>query len=347
MYSPTGVPLGPVFPARALGVAWQEGTISGASFSVPKTATLPVYDRDFLGDLNRFEWHCSVFPVAWTGVVLDQEADATDHKVTCVGSEWLYTGRLTDEWDQMIGYPGELIAMLHQRAVGRQPVGIVPGLMERGGAEYYALFENKYISDALAEVASYEGGTWWVEKRSHAHADLPRLRYAQKRGRDLSGSVLLCGEVVDVPGYKRSAAAMATAILALGIEIQGLGRLREYLPDPAGVRKYGLRERLVENSAWDTIEVLHSAAVLGLQSSREPARTPALNIDNRGGAFGSFWLGDTVRVILPTVQPGGLDAKVRVTGIQYDGDAGKLGLTCMLVEETRALAYARTVGVLS
>jgi hypothetical protein len=104
-------------------------------------------------------------------------------------------------------------------------------------------------------------------------------------------------------------------------------RLYLYLVDKPSRQLYGLREARIEYPDIIDPVLLNEAGLRKLYVLSKPLRTFGLNIDDRAGVWGTFWLGDTVRALMTRVGFAGLDARALVTGIQYNSDSEKLGLT--------------------
>ena len=331
VFKPDGTPVGTVWPVKGVNMAWVENGPAGATFTTPKTGMR--WDDLYMGELNRVEIHHENLPYVWTGVILQPVPNGPDVNVACMSLEWLFTKRFTEEWFQSIGTGGVIARDLYNQAIrtGRLDAGL--GALDTGGTEYYQLYELKRVSEALSELATLVGGQWWIEKRGHTHVEQAVFRFARKRGRDLSGSVLLSSEIVDTPDYQRTAEPMATALYVLG---GGIGsslseRIWFYRPNKDAKRRYNLLEEVVEYPDVIDLALLDKLTNTELERRGKPTKTLGLNIDNRRDTWGRFWMGDTVRAFLSGVEKAGLDALVKIRGIQVDVDNEKMGLVVDIV----------------
>lgn len=324
-------PIGIIYPVKALALSWAMNEITPGTFSLPADSLR--WTDVYLRHLHRVEFHHPSLPT-WLGVVLEPSSAWPDGQVACSSAEWLYTKRLTEDYlATPAGYTGgDIVQMLHEQAIRRQPLGILCGEVDRGGAPYFQEFQAQKVWEAIASLCSMTGGRAWVEKQGHEHRDPWLLRYARNTGEDRRGEVLLCGQITDRPNEKSSATGIATAVYAIGAA-SGSGdgsiedRIRIYRPHKPSIDIYGLLEERVEFPDVIDPSLLEEAAARKLEVLSRPLRTFGLNIDNRDEVWGTFWLGDTVRAMMTQVGFRGLDKNVRVTGIQYNSDPDKLGLT--------------------
>lgn len=329
-YTPSRKPIGVVSPVADVNAAWQLGEFGALTFKIPRNSLR--WNPHYMRHLNRIEYHDSRLPVAWVGLIVAHEPAGADVKITCISAEWLYTKRFTErEAFDTYGTAQELAIYLHGQASRQRPLGIVPGTMEMGGDIYNVTFELTNCGDGLKSLSDMSGGYHWVEKTGRAHLDPWLLRWALGRGVDRTADVLLCSEIVDDPQFKSSADQMQTAVHALGVEEDG-ERLYLYRRSKPAIEVYDLLEGKLDLPDVETIELLQNAAEGKLRADKLPANAAGLNIDNRRGMWGRFWLGDTVRTILPTASYAGLDTAVQVHAIQVDAAAGKMGLAVEVLD---------------
>jgi hypothetical protein len=325
-------PVGTIYPAHGISVAFMRNGAAPATFLTPKTGLR--YSEAYLRAYNRVEYHDGALPQVWTGVILDHEFQDADVAVSCMSSEHLFSTRYTDLFWANNGdqTAGQIAQSLWEQAVKFERMGVACGALDRSGPTYYAEYSLKPVSEALSELAERSGGDWWVEKTSHRHIDLPALRWSNRRGSDKSGAVAVSGEVVDLPAYKKSGSQLATFAHVVG---GGSGPeiwQRLYLPveDKTAKQVYGRIETKLEFSDIVEIDLLEQAGRLELHHRSKLLRTLGCNIDNRRNMWGQFWLGDTIRATLSGVDFAGFDGAVTVQGVQGDVDGAKLGLVVEL-----------------
>lgn len=324
-------PIGIIHPVKAVSLSWALNEITPGTFALPADSVR--WSDVYLRHLHRVEFHHPKLPT-WLGVVLEPASAWPDGQVQCSSAEWLYTKRFTDKLFMGSGTEtaGELVQMIHEQAIKRQPLGIICGEIDRSGAAYYVEYQLEKAWDAITKICEMTGGAAWVEKIGHSHVDPWLLRYARTVGQDRRGEVLLCGQIVDRPDEKSSAAGMATALHVIGAASgSGTGDLEDrlylYRVHKPSIDVYGLLEERVEFPDIIDPTLLEEAGGRKLEELSRILRTFGLNIDNRDDVWGRFWLGDIVRAMMTRVGFRGLDTAVRVKGIQYNGDTEKLGLT--------------------
>jgi hypothetical protein len=331
VYDPNHRPIGTIPNIKGVQIAWLRNDIGTLQFTMAAAGLR--WSTQYIRQWYRYEYHHPDLPV-WTGVLIDPgEGTGGEATPTLQAAEIYYKKRFTDLWWQDIGTGGALAENLHRIASRRYPFGVVLGGIANDGPEYYSEYELKNVYDALTELAERTGGDFWIEKTGHTHGDPWRFNWSAARGADLSASVLVSGDVVDRPDHKQPGGDMANFLHVIGGGTGSSLEERLYIPvfNQASIDVYGLLEDRTEYKDIEDPTLLEEAGLRELYRRMIPERQIALNVDNRRGGFGSFWLGDTIRAILYRVGFVGLDVKVRVNGIQYDVDAGKLGLTVEIV----------------
>lgn len=320
-------PIGVIYPAADIAASWQRNELGALTFRIPKRSLR--WSTTYVRHLNRIEYHHPQLPVVWVGVIVAHAPAGADVVITCVSGEWLYYKRFT-EFDQEAGpyiavvTAAEHVVYLHEQADRRGFLGITPGDVQLGGDTYELEFELANVGESLKALAELAGADVWVEKRGHAHSDLWTLRWSRARGRDLRGQMLLCSEVVDSPSYPTSANDMATQVHVLGHE-EGPFRLYVQRTDRPAERVYGHLEAKHEADIAD-VALAEQAGEQELGRVSQPVGSPALNIDNRRGVFGTFWVGDVVRAMIPGLGYAGLDRAVSIEGIQFNEQTETMGL---------------------
>lgn len=349
VFTPGRSTLGVLPGVKGVKVAWKRNGAAAAAWAVPSNATLP---EELLNMCNLIEVQDARLPVPWIGQLLDQASSETEPGLTALSAESLYSTRMTSI-DWYLENPltaGSLIGLLHDEATRVAPLAILSGDLDVSGdtvgiAELYSGQPLTPIDLLIGQVATWSGGDWWVEKQGLLPNDPWWLRFARQRGRDLSGSVVLSSDVTDWPEYKVSGGGLATAMYALGAGITDdpADHIALYLMDRTAladgrsvVDTYGLREVKVEYPDVYNADLLYTVAARDLARMSRPARMIGVNIDDRSGNWGAFWLGDTVRLILARVRHDGLDIRAVVDAIEVDLDAGKMGVVLEILEPTIA-----------
>jgi hypothetical protein len=334
--SGSGQPIAAAWPLKNVNASWARNAFGALTFKVPM-GRKSQYRNGVFRLLELVEYHDSRLPYVWVGVITRIEPQGGEAQITCQSAEWLFYKRYTDQWVQALGTGSQIVQLLYNQATRNDALPIRMGDLDMGGQSYYIEYSLKRISDAFSELVGLTGGDLWVEKlRQSGNAPGAllsnpwMLRYDRRRGRDLSGKIALAGSVADTPQFGESADQMATALYTIG---GGYGselwqRLFLYRRGSIDARRtYGYLEETEEYSDVIDLDLLTEGADRSLAVREKPQPALGLNIDNRFGQFGTFWIGDTVRALISDIKPKGLDARVIVTGIQLDADNGKMGLT--------------------
>jgi hypothetical protein len=335
VYSPTRRPLASFGQLTGLSISWQRNGASAATWSIPRTARW--YNPELVSPHNRIEIHHRLLPVVWTGVLLDYGGTGPDVTLTAQSAEWLFTKRYTARWLQVVGVPGTVAGALLRQAESSGYLGVTAGDLDLAGPPSYREYSLKRISEALQSLAAESGGDYWIEKREREHSAPWRFMWSGRRGRDRRGMVLLGPELTDPPQYNASGQEQATAVHTIGGGTGPSIEQRMYLfgVDPASRDRYGHLEELIEYP--DVIDLATLEALDNAERGRraKPAHRVGFNINNSRSMWGTFWIGDTIRSILPTVGPRGYDGAARIDAIQVDAGAGRMGLVVELLEAPR------------
>lgn len=330
MFTRTRQPIGVVHPATDVNASWVRNGIGALTFRIPKRSLR--WSTVYMRMLNRIEYHHPQLPIVWVGYVMAHSVSGADVKIGCVSAEWLYFKRYTEHEPMPLSRSSAEIALiLHSLADRIEPLGIIPGDCSSGADSTPVTMDLTNCGDGLKSLASLSNADWWVEKLGHRHADPWFLRWSVQRGRQRQAFVLLCSEIVDDPQYQANANDMATAVHVLGKEAGGL---REYIyrRNRPATQVYGVLEAVVDRGDVYDLPTLEAIARLESYMRSHPGRGIGLNIDNRRGVWGTFWLADTVRTIIAGVDFAGLDTNVRVDAIQIDDSAQKMGLVVAVLD---------------
>lgn len=332
MFNHRGRPIGVLWPVSGVQLSWAYNELGSASMSVPRGSTC--WNTTYIRPGNRLEYHHASLEKPWIGELLDYGGSGPDAQLQFVSAENLYFQRVGEEYWACQGTEtaGAIFSILHNMAVRREGLGIVPGDIWTGGPTYANEYALPVIGEAFNELAEATGGSWWVEKTERSLAAPWKLCYQRYRGVDRSGSVLLCGEVVDEPEFRASAAELKTAMWLLGSDGSAEGggdindRQKIYLPYRDARAAYGLREGILDMPEVFEPQLLNEAGYRELVRVGRPLKALGINVDDRYGAWGSFWLGDTVRVMARNADFVGFDGPARVKGIQVEVDTMRMGL---------------------
>lgn len=336
-------PIGTIYPVRNVSASWALGGQGALSFTIPKNSIR--WSDSYVRHRYKVEYHDERIDYPWIGFIQDHAPADADVTITCLAAEALYADRHTERYVVGLGKEaaGQIVHLLHEQAVRDEPLGVLLGEIDLSGPNYYVKYALKQISQGLDELAELTGGHWWVEKRRRVtigglsyyvpgreHVDPWLLRWARTIGVDRTNDVTLAAEVTNLPDYHVTSAGMATAAHVLGVDIGGEERLYVYVPDKAARRVYGLITTVLDFPEIMDPTLLEEAGKRELYRRNRPLKTLGITVDDRRSMWGLFWLGDLIRVTLTNVGYLGLDAIVRVMGIQLDAASGQMGLVVEL-----------------
>ncbi len=228
--------------------------------------------------------------------------------------------------------------------------GTEPGTPMRGSFAAGA----SSLGEMLDEMASLTGDEWWLESVLDQRQMQNFLRWGGRRGTDKSYTIHLQeGIHFSASEYARDALGFAQGVVVVG----GGGDLADR---PAGVRSFDTpsafplkgtviegaseahvrsltlspalaRERVEFLPLEDDESILEGAAQRAMEIPTTAAETLRLTVNDRV-AWSLYGPGDHLRVILASVNFGGISRRVRVLALQPDEDAGEQELIVKVEE---------------
>jgi hypothetical protein len=236
------------------------------------------------------------------------------------------------------------------------PTSIWPSTRGEPGTPLRGSFQAgaSSLGEMLDEMAALTGDEWWVESVLDQRQMQNFLRWGRRRGTDKSYAIHLQeGIHLSASEYARDALGFAQSVTVIG----GGGDLADR---PAGLstfdtpsafqRKGTVVERASEAHvrsltlspalARETVEVrpldedesiLQGAAQRLMEIPTTAAETLRLTVNDRV-SWSLYGPGDHLRVILASVNFGGISRRVRVLAVQPDEDAGEQELIVKVEE---------------
>jgi hypothetical protein len=97
-------------------------------------------------------------------------------------------------------------------------------------------------------------------------------------------------------------------------------KTKTWWDEPAAQTSWGIHEEAIDVPSNTVMRTEKYARNL-VRRNWVPQEIIDLRINNRGGIWSQFWLGDTIRIVIPNFgwpERGGCDVKIRVMGVEVE-----------------------------
>lgn len=302
--------------------SWVTNRIGDFDFRLPRTD--PKATRENLGKLNMIRVESDTGIPDWGGRIKDLSwEDAAYVYVRCESKEGLLRRHVIEDYSRTTRQTtGQIIqAILQQElaASGGIP-GISIGKIENSGetTEYTAHGLDLW-DDVIQDMLQFLDD---VRKRAFVWVDADGKFYWQMtRGKDLSAMVVLRSgyHLQKWPRYRIDYSKILTQ--AIGYSNQSDWKLKHKMRQrnlPAW-NDWGTLEGTITAKRGESAATAEKFARMLVRANYAPTEMLDIQINNRDGIWSQFWIGDTVRVVIPNFgwqESGGCDVKLNITGIE-------------------------------
>lgn len=265
---------------------------------------------------------------AWGGQVQDVDWSAPDWlKIKLRSKEILFRKHLVDF--QGSGRPGDLAKQFAANLIAVHDIsGLSWGTCYSGGGIYpFEMHAWDMYDKVLPELTK---STEKDEPQEHEwYADgYGVFHWTAGRGADKSATVVLRSgyHLLKWPGYKIDYSKIVTRGLGIGNESYWTSKVLSYWTEPTAVSEWGVLEEAIDVPSNTVMRTEKYARNL-VRQNWVPREVMDITINNRGGIWSQFWMGDTVRVVIPNfgwAERGGCDVKIRVIGIEVEEETEQM-----------------------
>ncbi len=308
---------------HAAGVTreWVENDFGTASFFL--AGTTPNLTA-FLADGNIVRIYEEGVPT-WVGMVDEQQWQNGSVILQLKSAEWFLQGKVTRQ-GLLLGArgggasAGSIASTLFTSAMASCRVKNLKAGVFDATAVHFKQYDYADLFTAFTGLVETDGSAFWVDSNLKVH-------FRNARGHDLSMETapLVLYENTQLHGVKvtRRISSVFTAMLAMG-DGSSLGAKPKY--GVARNNPHIFRARIVNLSGYQVPSALVGPARAQLAQESQPEflldATMARYGEADGGRFqfaewGKFWVGDTVRAVLYSMNKT-FNARVRVVGIGKD-----------------------------
>lgn len=284
----------------------------------PKATRLNLSSMNLIvarSDLGVQPWGGRIDSVTWS--------DPTNLTVACKSKETILQRCVVDAKQKYSGMTaGAVIRDVVQRwgiDIPRNNKILKIGDIYDGGAplgEEVDVTGDDVWSKTIPDMKALSGHDCWVDADG-------TFNWVERRGQDVSSTVVLrSGHHIVRATYVINFGPLITKAVAWSTDESS----NAVYEDLAAQAKYGILATTID-AGEDTALSLEALAQIAVSANYEPEEKLDLYLVNREDVFSKFWIGDTVRVIIPQYgfsEYGGVDMYLRVGGIEVDEQAGTM-----------------------
>lgn len=311
-------------------ISWRLSNVGQLGFSLAKTDSKAIEDYLHFGNRVLIQFDNGL--PNWGGVI-DPPRNWSNGLIECTAysAEYLFSMRTSGKNKVYSGATvGNIFRDLIEEANGVSHTGIVLGSIFSGGDGYtvdyhytnlLSIFRN-YLTDALSDfdfevAASDNNGTILFTANLYERKGSDKLNYLLVEGTNAEVTKLSeQGQLVNVwdfPGAGND---------------WGSDRQVGHAEDSTSIERYGYRQGSEVQSNIKSLLQLDALAATALAESKDPHNMiDILALNLAPAAFGDYDIGDSLRLIAPSIGFSGLDTTVRIIGRAFSPSSG----TCELV----------------
>lgn len=275
---------------------------------------------------------------AWGGVI-DTPREWGQNIVTVTGysGEYIYKWRRIEAIEKLIRTPGKIFSLIINRANRQGNTRIKKGDVDESGETITQELNLLNCYDEIIRLSEEAGCEWMVMPeqqrgsiefsanfRKQFDIDQTMRNFMLKEGHNIEANDTIMVEQGDI----------ANDVQAIGQGASGESKPTHIATDDESIGKYGLRQHS-ESFQQDEYSTIWKAARSTLNKMKEPQKTFSLSALDVGDTWQFMILGNVLRLQMSNVgftsEGLGLETKVRIIGMTYLEDSGKLDL---VAEET-------------
>lgn len=308
--------------------SWVLNRIGDFDFRVPRNDDKATETN--LGKLNMITVESDTGIPDWGGRVA--RVNWSDEKwlyVECESKESFLRRRIIAKTETISGIAGKIIYQLLPRDVPGLIINYANfdvtgsgGLITPAGWDIW----DRLIPELLkiTEQESGEAEETWIDADGTFHWKI-------QRGTDKSNSVILRSgyDTVKWGTYKIDYSEFITQAWGFGNATYWTDKAKERQRLKASYNDWGILEGVTHCSS-NTSSNTAKYARQRVRECPEPLKTLDITIINRNSVWSKFWIGDTVRVIIPELgwqESGGVDDSMKVTGIEVQEEPQLMRIT--------------------
>lgn len=318
--------------------SWVNNRIGDFDFRLPRTD--PKANENNLGRLNMILVESDTGVQDWGGRVKEVSwEDQTYIYVKCESKEAFLTRHIIQDYVTTTRRTtGDIIRTIMQgelSASGGIP-GITIGGIETTGetTEYTARgidLWNGVISDMLKFIDDERSEAFvWVEADG-------KFYWRMNRGEDKSGTVILRSgyHITKWPRYRIDYSKLITQAIGYSNQLDWAEKYKMPVRNVPAWNEWGTLEGTTTATRGESAATAEKHARMYIRQNYAPSEILDIQVNNRDGIWGDFWIGDTVRIIIPNFgwqSDGGCDVNLRINGIEVQEEPQLLRIIGKVVQ---------------
>lgn len=259
----------------------------------------------------------------WGGEINDVGSDSSTQTTELAALDFsalLASRRLAKVYDVTAAPPGGLVRRV-VRDAGRDAgsyTWVTAFLIEEMGDPITLELRGGKVDEALRTISTNSGHEWWVDEDRVLH-------WYRRRGRDCSGQVQLVeGRHVHNARYSLALGPIVNDLLVIPSDDTYAKTESLVIEDDASIRQVGRRQDQRLYTGLVTESTLRPLGTQDLRKLTKLGDTVTFDVVNVDGCFAWFREGDTINVLMPTINR---RLTVRVMVRTYDTDTGVLSVS--------------------
>lgn len=302
--------------------SWVNNRIGDFDFRLPRTD--PKANETNLGKLNMILVESDTGVPDWGGRVRDVSwEDQAYIYVKCESKEAFLRRHIVEDYVTSVRLStGQIIRTILQAELSAS--GGIPGLsighIATGGesttytARGIDLWDN-VIQDMLTFIDDERQEAFvWVDADGAFHWDTTR-------GEDRSATVILRSgyHITKWPRYRIDYSKIITQGIGYSNQLDWKKKYKMKMRNVPAWNEWGTLEDTTTATRGESAATAEKHARMMIRQNYAPSEILDIQMNNRDGIWGDFWIGDTVRVIIPNFgwqSQGGCDVKLRINGIE-------------------------------
>jgi len=311
--------------------SWVSNRIGDFDFRLPRTD--PKATEVNLGKMNLIQVESDTGVSDWGGRIKEVIwEDAAYIYVKCESKEALLRRRTVNlQWNVSGFTAGGIVfqAFIQER---NSPGGI-PGISyghintSEGETGSFEIHDMDLWDDVIQDMLQFvddqrEKAYVWVEADGKFYWELTR-------GEDKSATVILRSgyHINKWPRYRIDYSGIITQAVGLSNQAGWDNKYRKPQRNIPAWNEWGPLEKSVLGKLCTSAACAEKQARMEIRKHYAPVQMLDIQINNRDGIWSDFWIGDTVRVIIPNFgweEEGGCDVKLKIQGIEVQEKLEKM-----------------------
>lgn len=310
--------------------SWVSSRIGDFDFRLPRTD--PKATKNSLGKMNLIQVESDTGVSDWGGRIKEVVwEDAAHIYVKCESKEALLRRHIVEDYtftDRRT--TGSIInGILQQELASSGGIpGISLGTIETSGeTTAYSARGVDLWDDVIQDMFQFLD-----DERTKAYAWVDadgKFHWRMTRGADLSTQVILRSgyHINKWPRYRIDYSGIITQAIGYSNQANWDQKHKTKVRNLPAWAEWGTLEGVATAKRSEALSEAQKHARMYIRQNYAPSALLDIQINNRDGIWSDFWIGDTVRVVIPNFgweEEGGCDVKLKIQGIEVQEQPQKM-----------------------